>query len=598
VRIEQVEKIVALIPAAGYSSRMGDFKPLLPLGRSTVIEEAVGRFRLAGINDVRVITGHRVDEMAPVLKRLGVRMIFNPDYARGMFSSVLTGVKSLEPGIDAFFLLPADIALVKPTTINSLVCAYRNSGAAIVYPRFEGLRGHPALISRDLLPKELPDDCEGGLRTFLCRYEEQAFDLDVVDQSILMDCDTKVDYYKLYAYGLREDIPTERECRALLNKHGASKETIAHCRMVAELAGMLAVHLGCAGFAVNIDLVTAAGLLHDMAKGQADHARAGAEILEKLGYGRVARIVALHTDIQPKRGPLDEADLVHLADKFVKGELLVSLEERFDGPLKKFAGRPEVLRAVGNRLEIARTLRKRLEDLSGVPVKKIIQKVENSLRMASGGQRRIYLARHGAVVQPGGIKCYIGQTDLPLSADGLRQAELLAERLRGAELAAIYCSDLRRSIDTAQVVGKSHGLEPLADPGFREVSLGEWEGLSFDEVRRLYPEEYEERGRDIANFHPPGGESFLDCASRVMPALYDALSATSGDILIVAHAGVNRILLCHVLGKSVSEVLDIDQSYGCLNQIRYGEYAFELECLNDLPGSSAPKSPLPGTVIE
>ncbi|HYA43322.1 MAG TPA: histidine phosphatase family protein [Syntrophobacteraceae bacterium] len=582
-----MQKIAALIPAAGYSSRLGDFKPLLPVGRSTVIEEAVGRFRLAGIEDVRVVIGHRAAEISPVLDRLGVRRIFNPDYARGMLSSVLAGLKSLEPVIDAFFLLPADIALVKPATIKALAGVYRSSGATVVYPRFEGLRGHPPLISRDLPAKDLPRDYEGGLRTFLSRFEDRAFDVDVPDQAILMDCDTKVDYFKLCAYRLRDDIPTVRECLALLSGHGASNQTIGHCRMVAGLARLLAVHLGFAGFAVNIDLVTAAGLLHDMAKGQADHAQAGAEVLEKLGYGRVARIVALHTDIQSKSGPLDEADLVHLADKLVKGELLVSLEERFDGPLKKFAGRPDVLRAVGNRLEIAKKLRKRLEDLSGVAVREIIEKVKSGLQTASGGRRRIYLARHGAVVHRGDIKRYIGQTDLPLSTEGVRQAEMLAEKLKDTELAAIYCSDLRRSVDTAQTVSRLHGLRPIADPRLRELSLGEWEGFSFDEVRTLFPAEYEERGRDIVNYRPSGGESFLDCARRVMPALYGALGATGGDILIVGHAGVNRILLCHALGKPIDEIFDIDQDYGCLNLIQYSDFAFELEILNEIPGAQA-----------
>ena len=212
-----------------------------------------------------------------------------------MFSSILAGLRSLEPDIDAFFLLPVDIPLVKPGTINALAMAYLGSGAGIVYPRFEGLRGHPPLVSRGLIA-DIPADCEGGLRAFLGRYEEQALDVDVTDQSILMDCDTHLDYLKLQAYCSREDIPTERECRALLRSHGGSEALIAHSRMVAEIARTLAIDLKCAGFALNIDLIVASGLLHDLAKGQPDHARAGAVILEKLGYGGVARIVGLHTD--------------------------------------------------------------------------------------------------------------------------------------------------------------------------------------------------------------------------------------------------------------------------------------------------------------
>jgi alpha-ribazole phosphatase len=573
-------KIVALIPAAGYSSRMGRFKPLLPLGTSTVIQEAVERFRLAGIEDVRVIIGHKAGEIAPVLDRLGVAKIFNSDYARGMFSSVLAGLQNLEPEVDAFFLLPADIPLVKPRTINALAGVWRSSGAGIVYPRFEGVRGHPPLISKNLVA-ELPNDFEGGLMGVLGRHEEQAVDLDVIDQSILMDCNTPEDYRRLQAYALREDIPTERECKALWNAQGLSDDLIVHCRLVAELAGTLAVHLKCAGLHLNTDLIAAGGLLHDLAKGQPDHSRAAAVILEKLGYGRVARIVAAHTDIRLKRRSLDESALVHLADKYVKNDLLVSLEERFEGPLKKFAGKPDILKAIEKRFKDAKTIRKRLTNISGVSVEAVVRRNEKSLRMASKGERRIYLVRHGAIRNRGNVKRYIGHTDLPLNAAGVRQAETLGKKLQNAPLAAVYCSDLRRAADTARIIAKFHGLEPAETPSFREVDLGDWEGLTFDEARRRFPVEFEERGRDILNFRPPGGESFLDCACRVISALYEALRATRGNILIVGHAGVNRILLCQALGKSMNELFDIDQDYGCLNLIRYANFAFELEMLNE-----------------
>ena len=73
----------------------------------------------------------------------------------------------------------------------------------------------------------------------------------------------------------------------------------------------------------------------------------------------------------------------------------------------------------------------------------------------------------------------------------------------------------------------------------------------------------------------------MDCACRVMSALYEALRSTRGNILIVGHAGVNRILLCQALGKSMNELFDIRQDYGCLNLIRYANFAFELEMLNE-----------------
>ena len=478
-------------------------------------------------------------------------------------------------------MLPVDIPLVKPATIAALSATYRSSGAKIVYPRFEGLRGHPPIISRELVA-ELPEVCVGGLAAFLGRHEDQAVDLDVIDQSILMNCNTRQDYLAVQAYGSREDIPTERECMALLKNRNASEQLVSHCRLVAEVARVLAVYLQLAGLPINLELVKAGGLLHDLAKGQPDHSAAGAEILEKLGYSRVARIVASHTDIEPKEGrPPGESEVVHLADKLVKSDRLVSLEERFEGPLKKFAGRPGPLEAVERRLRDAKAIKRQLESIIGGPLEEVVRKYGKSMRAASSGRRNIYLARHASVRHPGDVKRYIGQTDLPLSEEGVRQAETLAEKLRRSPLAAIFSSDLRRSSDTARIVGNLHGIETSATPNFREIALGEWEGLAFDDVRRRYPEEYEKRGRDIVHFRPPGGESFMDCACRVIPAFYDAIYSTRGDILIVAHAGVNRILLCQVLGKSMSELFDIEQDYCCLNRIGYGDFAFELESLNE-----------------
>src|SRR5208283_534457 len=134
-------RIVALVLAAGYSSRMGSFKPLAPLGTSTLIEEAVTLFLRAGIADVRVVVGHRADELTPVLDLLGVKWILNAEYDRGMFSSVLAGLKSFEPNVDAFFLLPCDIALVNTETIRALLGVYNRDDPKIIYPRFDGQRG-------------------------------------------------------------------------------------------------------------------------------------------------------------------------------------------------------------------------------------------------------------------------------------------------------------------------------------------------------------------------------------------------------------------------------------------------------------------------
>ena len=101
--------VSAIVLAAGYSSRMGKFKPLLPLGNKTIIERVVDLFLESGINDIRVVVGYRGGELLPLLKKMGVSCITNEDFEQGMFSSVKAGVKSLDQDLRAFFLLPADI---------------------------------------------------------------------------------------------------------------------------------------------------------------------------------------------------------------------------------------------------------------------------------------------------------------------------------------------------------------------------------------------------------------------------------------------------------------------------------------------------------
>ncbi|MBI2864155.1 MAG: nucleotidyltransferase family protein [Chloroflexi bacterium] len=189
-------KIAGLVLAAGYSSRMGSFKPLLPLGDATVIEKSVGSLLGAGVKDVSVVVGWRANEIVSLLGTPGVKAVYNPHYDLGMYSSVVAGVGSLGPAVDAFLLLPGDYPLVKPHTVQSLIGAYLNSRAGIVYPRYLGRRGHPPLIERRYV-EEAPDASQpGGLRTVLRRHEDEAIDVVVDDQGVIMDLDIPDDYAK------------------------------------------------------------------------------------------------------------------------------------------------------------------------------------------------------------------------------------------------------------------------------------------------------------------------------------------------------------------------------------------------------------------
>jgi probable phosphoglycerate mutase len=193
--------------------------------------------------------------------------------------------------------------------------------------------------------------------------------------------------------------------------------------------------------------------------------------------------------------------------------------------------------------------------------------------------RVLYLVRHGKIRQEDDQRRYIGQIDLPLAEEGRRQAEHLRRRMEHAEIGAAYCSDLIRSRKTAEIAAGGR-FEVVVRPDLREISMGEWEGRTLGEIARQSPDEYTARGEDIAGFRVPGGESFVECGRRVVFAFEDVLARSTGNVLIVGHAGVNRLILCHVLGMPVKNVFRIGQDYSCLNIIQVSNSGYQVKLIN------------------
>jgi len=197
--------------------------------------------------------------------------------------------------------------------------------------------------------------------------------------------------------------------------------------------------------------------------------------------------------------------------------------------------------------------------------------------------RVVFLLRHGKIQLEDDQRRYVGQIDLPLGDEGRTQARNLARRFEHADIGAIYCSDLARSRETARIIadgGGENAAEAVAREDLREISMGEWEGCTFGDIARRFPDEFKARGADIGGYRVPGGESFAECSGRVVPAFLDILASSSGNIVIVGHAGVNRVLLCHVLGMPVSNVFRIGQDYACLNVIQCSGSGYQVRLIN------------------
>jgi len=359
--------IAAVIVAAGYSFRMKRFKPLLPLGGITVLEQAIHSFQEGGIWDIRVVVGHRANELLPVLDRLGVQAIVNPEFADGMFSSVSAGVKSLSPAVKGFFLLPVDNPIVNRDTLEKVQEMFLSTEFGIIYPSYQGMRGHPPLISRRYISEVITWTQPGGMRALLEQYEQDALDVEVVDPGILLDMDTQEDYLRMLKYCGASQVPSEEACYGIIKSANTPVKVIHHCEQVAQLSCVIGRYLIRSGCPMNLDLIKTAALLHDVAKGEPHHALVAASML--TGYPEVAKIVAEHMDICLNADqPVTEKEIVYLADKLILEDQIISLQARFSGLLEQHKNQPEVLKKINQRLRNAERIQTSIEQRIKMPL--------------------------------------------------------------------------------------------------------------------------------------------------------------------------------------------------------------------------------------
>ena len=180
---------------------------------------------------------------------------------------------------------------------------------------------------------------------------------------------------------------------------------------------------------------------------------------------------------------------------------------------------------------------------------------------------RVFLIRHGEIVGNSSEHRYLGQLDPPLSESGREQMQRLASHPWLDSLSQVLTSPLQRCRQSAAILvweRSACGVEIV--PELAEIALGGWEGLSIAEVRRRFPGEYEARGQDLAGYRPAGGESFADLLARAWPVLLRA-SGEKGDVAVISHAGVNRVLLSTILGMPLAHLFRLGQDYGTISVI-------------------------------
>lgn len=360
-------RLSAVILSAGYSSRMGAFKPLLRFGEITALELLINTYQQCGIYDIIVVLGYKADEIMKKLEHLKVKWVINENFNDGMYSSVKAGVAKIQDSSEGFFLNPVDIPLIKMSTLESIKTEFFKNDN-IIYPTFNGKRGHPPLITTRLVKPILEDSSNSGLRYLLDSYEERALEVPVIDWGSNKDMDIYEDYVELKRYYDLSYVPNDEECNAIWSKYKLPFDIIEHCRAVCCVACNIGQSLIEKGYILDMNKIKSAALLHDIGRMEKKHEEVGASILRNLGYCDIANIVLLHMDIGSDikcNDNISEDEIVYLADKLVIGKEYVSLEERFQKSLNKFKDNPEAMKNIALRLENSRIILNKIKKITG-----------------------------------------------------------------------------------------------------------------------------------------------------------------------------------------------------------------------------------------
>ena len=356
--------VAVLIIAAGYSSRMHNFKPLLPFGHISALERLVQTYQTHGVEHIYVVTGHRQEDVTHALKGYNLHMVYNEHYDQGMFSSIQKGISALDERIEAFYMQPVDIPLIKVQTLERLYEAYLCEGKGVIYPTFLGRKGHPPLISTHYKKAILASDGEGGLKKVLQAFDADALHVSVTDKSVLMDMDTLEDYINLVMYDAM-NAPTKEECLAIMLENDVPENIIKHCEAVEKMVCKVYEQVATLRLDIDINTLSAAAWLHDIARTEKNHAQVGATNIRAIGYESIGDIIATHMDIDvDAHAPLTPNELLFLADKLVDEDETCGFEKRFARAYKKCEGNVEAQHNITRRLEATKAIIAKIEKLT------------------------------------------------------------------------------------------------------------------------------------------------------------------------------------------------------------------------------------------
>lgn len=195
---------IGLILAAGFSSRMGRFKPLLPIGDATALEWVSNTLKKAGVQKIVGVTGFQREKLCPLFRKEELIEAFNKDFEQGMFTSIKAGLRKAleeqEEKPEGFFLMLVDCPLVPPEVLQMIMDKHEEQPDAFIVPCFRGKKGHPLFIPFQYAEEILAYDGDGGLKAITNRYEDKLIKLETGLESVVLDMDTPEGYEEILAY--------------------------------------------------------------------------------------------------------------------------------------------------------------------------------------------------------------------------------------------------------------------------------------------------------------------------------------------------------------------------------------------------------------
>lgn len=174
-----------------------------------------------------------------------------------------------------------------------------------------------------------------------------------------------------------------------------------------------------------------------------------------------------------------------------------------------------------------------------------------------------------------------GRADIGLSDIGLLQAKLLAEYLRDTPVEAVYSSPLKRAVTTAEGIAGTHGLKVQTEYDLIDIDYGEWQGMSLQEVGKIYNTLYIKWLQEPQNTAIPGGETLEKVRKRAVRVIEEILTKHSGTVVVIAHRVVNKVLICALLGLDNSHFWNIRQDTCGITKFGYRNGQYVLISHND-----------------